>query len=328
MAFFAVEGAELLLEGGLLEGGLFGAEAAVGGAELAEVGAVEMTSLEAPEVLSSDFLSVAQVSELPAAEIQQVETFTLPETIESDFMAVPDVAELEVPELAPAEDVPMYDDAEINQFVEEEFGAEEVGAEDELVEQRVDLNDTDFDYRQLADEPELQEKDFFQQMKDLKNEYIDEPFENLLQKFKDSPVGQRYQQMVKLFNEIKTHPIFKIGKYTLSLTTIYEFYNDVKNTIKRGEEIRDMSKEFEKWVNENIPEYKDKDNKNKPTQPEKTPTEPTNEGQLSYDEMTNLVKTFNNKQETIEFLAKHKTEYDSLSQEQKNQLLLLARQNF
>lgn len=314
MAFFAVEGAELLLEGGLLEGGLFGAEAAVGGAELAEVGAVEMTSLEAPEVLSSDFLSVAEVSELPAAEIQQVETFTLPETIESDFMAVPDVAELEVPELAPAEDVPMYDDAEINQFVEEEFGAEaeEVGAEDELVEQRVDLSD--WDYRQLPEELEQNAQNIMSKMEEIQGT-IEEKIEGLKGMYDEA-----YNYVKNIYETIKDTRLFKIGDKVVKVGTIMSVINWVQNTIKKGEEIRDLAKEIPKIL-------KDEDEGDSET-PEKTPTEPTNEGQLSYDEMTNLVKTFNNKQETIEFLAKHKTEYDSLSQEQKNQLLLLARQNF
>lgn len=271
------------------EAGLFGAEElgflGVEAAETAEVGAVEMASFEeVPEVLSSDFLSVADVSVLPEAEIAQVTELEVPELIESDFLSVPDIEPIE----------PF-----------------EVEAEPEMVERRVDLDviEEDFNYREMPEE--LENEDIFDKMRNVKGSIEDKI------NFLKGKYDEAFTYIENMYNQIKNTRLFKIGKVTISIGSLIEFVDYVKKTIKKGEELRDMGKEFEDWYE-----------KKKGTTPTQQPTAPTEEGRLNYEEMTDLVKTFNNKEETIDFLARHKEEYDSLTPDQKRQLLLLAKENF
>lgn len=333
-------GAEVGIEAGLVgaeTGTIFGVETAMVATEASEIGAVEMVGLETmevPEVLTQDFLSldtipetiepvsqtefvsVGDVSELPSTEIQQVEEYTLPENIESDFMSVPETSEIpEIPEFSQGveQDIPMYEDTEIQQFVEEEFGEQEeiieeitddVSPDDELVERRVNLNDLP---------EELEKENIFSKIEEVKGNIQDKI------NFLKGRYQQSYEYLNNIYQNIKNTKLFKLGKISVSIGSVIQFVQFIKKTVDKGKEIRDIGKEFEDWYDKNKPVVQDIDDKTKGDE---------DEGKLNYTEMIDLVKTFNNKQETIEFLSKHREEYEKLTPEEKRQLLKISRENF
>lgn len=271
---------------GLLELGSFAAE------EAAEIGAIEsidVAAADAPEIIASDFLTAPEATEF--AELPEYKT-------------------------GPASFEPMYDDAEVQQFLADEWGVEPVEEfepiEDEMVERRVDIS-KDFDYQQLPEELEAEQENIFDKMKQVKGD-IEAKIESL-----KSQYGQAYEYVNNVYQKIRNAKIVRIGGTIITINTLIKWIKHLNTAVKTGKEVKDMGDEFGKWAREN---NLVSDSTSETTQP------PLETKTLSYEDMTSLVKTYNNKQETIEFLARHKEEYDALTPEQKQQLLTLAKQNF
>ena len=220
---------------------------------------------------------------------------------------------MSVPEISEVPEVPQFNESQIADVtVEDELVEAKVDVSDPLTEQEISDISQDFDYRQLPEELESEQKDIFDQMRDFKGSVEDKI------NFLKGKYDEAYAYIDNIYSQIKNTKLFKFGGAVVTISSLLDFVKKVQDTVKKGEQIKDMGEKFEDW-------YKQQEG-DKPEEPKEPPK--VNESQLSFEEMVGLIKVFNNREDTVNFLARHKQEYDSFTQEQKNQILSLAKQNF